>query len=195
MTFLSAAVKCFPTNIEDKLSIKFATASLCVVFLNCLSTKLAVRQQNVTVTCLYAEQLKGLLKYSSRSQQMKLINLKRDDEKEKVDSEVQVVEFIILALFSVTLISKLSDIWDEADQEENCGSEQGDVEGDTSNQLSISDVKIIEEHLISALYSIAVCESFTKHYKSVSIPYIYFPFCKNNMKYYKFEIMLAVISL
>lgn len=139
-----------------------------------MSTKLAAREHKLTAVCLYAENLKGLLNVNTKHLQTKCLLGENQqstgksciDGEDAVESEEEIIQYIILLLFSVTLISKLPENLNQTDEEEiEVDSEQEDFKG----QMSCIDVCLLEDHLLTAVYSIAVCESFIRHYKSVSL--------------------------
>lgn len=139
-----------------------------------MSSKLAAMEHKLTAVCLYAENLKGLLNVNTKHLQIKYLldenhqNTGKSciDGEDAVESEEEIIQYIILLLFSVTLISKLPESLNQTDEEEiKVDSEQEDFKG----KMPCSDVYLLEDHLLTALYSVAVCKSFIRHYKSVSL--------------------------
>jgi hypothetical protein len=174
VSFLHAAARCFPAD-DDQASCSSTVVKLCSIFLNCLSSKLASREHKLTAVCLYAENLKGLLNVNTKHSQTKYLldenhqgtgKSYTEDGEDGMESEEEMIQYLILLLFSITLISRLPESLNLTDEEEiKEDSEQEDVKG----QMSSSDVCLLENHLLTAVYSIAVCESFIRHYKSVSL--------------------------
>lgn len=174
VSFLHAAVMCFPTDTDDQASCALTVVKLCLVFLNSLSSKIGASEHALTAVCLHAEHLKGLLNLNNKNLQAQCPvhgnshNIWKsytgnDDNKSE---EELVVQYVILLLFSITLISKLPECWNLVQEGEiKDDSEQADVK---EAVLSSSDIHLLEDHLLTAIYSIALCESFTRHYKSVS---------------------------
>lgn len=188
VSFLHAAARCFPAS-DDQASSSSTALKLCLIFLNCLSSKLAAREHKLTAICLYAENLKGLLNVNTKHLQTKYLldenhqnigKLCTEDGEDAVESEEEIIQYIILLLFSVTLISKLPESLKLTDEEEI----KDDLEqDDDKGQMSCSEVGLLEHHLLTAVYSIAICESFIRHYKSVSIFYVPFSFIRKNICY------------
>jgi hypothetical protein len=168
VSFLRAAAFCFLTDIDDQASCATTVVKLCLIFLNCLSSKLAAREHKLTAICLYAEQLKGLLHLSTKHSQMKCPLDGTEDGEGAVEPDEEIVQYVLLLLFSITLILKLPESWNVVEEEEK---EDDSKEGATREicWLSSSDIHLLKDHLLTAIYSIALWESFTRHYKSVSL--------------------------
>ncbi|XP_023714743.1 uncharacterized protein LOC111868392 isoform X3 [Cryptotermes secundus] len=196
MSFLHAAARCFQAD-NDHASISSTVLKLCLIFLNCMSSKLATREHKLTAVCLYAENLKGLLNVNIKHLQTKYLLDENHqstgksciDGEDAVESEEEIVQYIILLIFSVTLISKLPGSLNKRDEEEiKVDSEQEDFMG----KISFSDVCLLEDHLLTALYSIAVCESFIRHYKS-SV-YYYKIFSKYDILNERFKLLMLAFD-
>jgi hypothetical protein len=174
VSFLHAAARCFPAS-DDQASSSSTVLKLCLIFLNCLSSELAAREHKLTAVCLYAEHLKGFLNVNTKHLQTKYLldeycqsigKSCTEDGDDAVESEEEIIQYIILLLFSVTLISKLPESLNLTDEEEM----KDDLEqDDVKRKMSCSEAGLMEDHLLTAVYSIAICESFIRHYKSVSI--------------------------
>jgi hypothetical protein len=139
-----------------------------------LSSEFAAREQKVTAVCLYAENLKGLLNHITRHSHTKyLFNTNTqntgkscfENGEDTVDSEKEVVQYVILLLFSVTLISKLPESLNLFDKDEI---KDGVTEEDIKQEMSSSDIYLLEDHILTAIFSVALCKSFIRHFKSVS---------------------------
>jgi hypothetical protein len=171
--FLHAAARCFP--VYDQASSSSAVLKLSLIFLNSMSSKLAARECKLTAICLYAKILKGFPNVNTKHLQTQYLcdeNHQSTGESctegkgDAVESEEEFVQYMVLLLFSVTLISKLPESLNLTDEEEiKDDSEQDDIK----RKMSHSDVSLLEVHLLGAVYSMAVCESFNRHYKSVSL--------------------------
>jgi hypothetical protein len=170
---------CFQTDVDDQASCALTAVKLCLVFLNCLSSKIAASEHKLTAICLHAEQLKGLLNLNNKHSQtqcplngnsQRIGKLCTGDEEDNVESEEEITQYVVLLLFSITLISKLPECWNLVEEDEiKDDSKQADVKEETLCWLSSSDIHLLEDHLLMAIYSIALCESFIRHYKSVSV--------------------------
>jgi hypothetical protein len=185
VSFLHAAVICFQTDTDDQASCVLTAVKLCLVFLNCLSSKIAASEHKLTAVCLYAEQLKGLLNLNKFSQRQHSFDGSSQsigksytgDKEDAMELEEEITQYVLLLLFSVTLISKLPECWNPVEEDEiKDDSKQADVKEETLCWLSSSDIHLLEDHLLTAIYSIALCESFIRHYKSVSVIWYSFSF-------------------
>ena len=187
VSFLRTAARCLPVDTDDLESCLSTVVKLCSVFLDCLSSEFAAREQKVTTVCLYAENLKGLLNHITRHSCTKyLFNANpqntgkscTENGEHAVDSEKEIVQYVILVLFSVTLISKLPESLNLVDKDEI----KDDVmEEDIKQGMSSSDIHLLEDHILTAIYSVALCKSFISHFKSVS-HYIAFSLMLNTGK-------------
>lgn len=179
--FLHAAVMCFQTDTDDQASYVLTAVELGLVFLNSLSSKIVASEHKLTAICLHAEQLKGLLNLNDKHSQTQcpldgnshsIGKSCTGDEENNIESEEEIMQYVILLLFSVTLISKLPECWNRVEEGEiRDDSKQAVVEEETSCWLSSSCVHLLEDHLLMGIYSTALHESFTRHYKSVSVSY------------------------
>ena len=174
VSFLRTSARCFPIDIGDLESCLSAVVKLCSVFLDCLSSEFAAREQKVTAVCLYAENLKGMLHHITKHSGTKyLFNTNSqstgksysENDEDTVGSEKEIVQYVVLLLFSVTLISKLPESLNLFDKDEI----KDDVtEEDIKQEMSSSDIHLLEDHILTAIYSVALCKSFIRHFKSVS---------------------------
>jgi len=174
VSFLCTSARCLPVDIDDLESCLSTVVKLCSVFLDCLSSEFAAREQKVTAVCLYAENLKGLLNHITRHSHTKhLFNTNpqiagkscSENGEGTVGSEKEIVQYVVLLLFSATLISKLPESLNLFDKDEI----KDDVtEEDIKQEMSSSDIHLLEDHILTAIYSVALCKSFIRHFKSVS---------------------------
>lgn len=172
VSFLHTSARCVPIDIGDLESCLSTVVKLCSVFLDCLSSVFAAREQKVTAVCLYAENLKGLLNHITRYSHTKYLfstnpqsGKSSENGEDTVGSEKEIVQYVILLLFSVTLISKLPESLNLFDKDEI----KDDVtEEDVKQEMSSSDIRLLEDHILTAIYSVALCKSFIRHFKSVS---------------------------
>jgi len=174
VSFLHTSARCLPIDSSDLESCLSTVVKLCSVFLDCLSSEFAAREQKVTSVCLYAENLKGLLNHITRHSHTKYLfsmNTQStakscfENGEDTVGSEKEIVQYVILLLFSVTLISKLPESLNLFDKDEI----KDDVtEEDIKQEMSSNDIHLLEDHILTAIYSVALCKSFIRHFKSVS---------------------------
>jgi len=173
VSFLHTSATCVPIDIGDLESCLSTVVKLCSVFLDCLSSEFAAREQKITAVCLYAENLKGLLNHITRQSHTKYLfntnpqstGKSSENGEDTVGPEKEIVQYVILLLFSVTLISKLPESLNLLDKDEM----KDDVtEEDVKQEMSSSDIHLLEDHILTAIYSVALCKSFIRHFKSVS---------------------------
>jgi hypothetical protein len=174
VSFLRIAAACLPTDAGDLESCLSPVVKLCSVFLDCLSSEFAAREQKVTALCLYAENMKGLLNHTTKHSHAKHLfsansqNTGKsctENGEDAVGSEKEIVQYIILLLFSVTLISNIPESLNPVDQEEI----NDDVKEEyVKQEMSSSGIHLLEDHILTATYSVALCKSFIRHFKSVS---------------------------
>lgn len=197
MSFLDAAARCFPAD-NDQASGSSTVLKLCLIFLNCLSSKLAAREHKLTAICLYAENLKGLLNVNTKHLQTKYLLQENhqitgksciEDGEDEVGSVEEIIQYVMLLLFSITLISKLAENLNQADEDEI--QDDSDQE-DFKEKMSCSDVCLLEDHLLTAVYSVAVCECFIRHYKS-SV-YYYKVFSKYDILNERFKLLMRTFN-
>jgi hypothetical protein len=151
-----------------------------------VSSEFAAREQKVTAVCLYAENMKGLLNHTTKHSYTKHLfsansqNTGKsctENGEDAVGSEKEIVQYVMLLLFSVTLISKLRESLNSVDKEEI----KDDVREEYIQlEMSSSDIHLLEDHILTAIYSVALCKSFVRHFKSVSL-YIAFFIMPNNV--------------
>ena len=174
VSFLRTSARCLPIDICDLESSLSTVVKLCSVFLDYLSSEFAAKEQKLTAVCLYAEKLKGLLNRITRHSHTKyLFNTNPQSTgkscsancEDTVGSEKEIVQYVILLLFSVTLISKLPESLNLFDKDEI---KDGITEEDIKQEMSSSDIHLLEDHILTAIYSVALCKSFIRHFKSVS---------------------------
>jgi hypothetical protein len=174
VSFLRTAARCLPTDTDDQESCLSTVVKLCSVFLDCLSSEFATREQKVTAICLYAENVKGLLNHIPKHAHTKYLfdaNPKStgksctESGEDATSSEKEIVQYVILLLFSVTLISKLPESLKVLDNEEV---KDDFKEDDVKQGMSSSDIRLLEDHILTAIYSVSLCKSFIRHFKSVS---------------------------
>ena len=174
VSFLRTSARCLPVDTEDLESCLSTVVKLSSVFLDCFSSEFAAREQKLTAVCLYAENLKGLLNHITRHSHTKYLfstspqstgKSCSENGEDTVGSEKEIVQYVVLLLFAVTLISKLPESLNLFDKDEI----KDDVtEEDVKQEMSSSDIHLLEDHILTAVYSVALCKSFIRHFKSVS---------------------------
>ena len=153
IAFIQAAVKCFPLDVEEDTSLASAAVKLCTCFLDSLTSIADERALDLTTTCVYAEQVKGLLNFSAKCS--------AESSSSVIRSEADVEQYMTLLVFTVTLMSRLPETWDDGEDEEK-----------KLQTISSEDIRHLKDSLLSIIYAVGICESFSRHYKSVSIDMI-----------------------
>lgn len=178
IVFLQAAVNCFPADVEENSSLVSTSIKLCAYFLSSLSSVLDDKARDLTVICMCAEQMKGLLNFSTKC-------VTESNRSSIVNSEIEIVQYMILLVFSVTLVSKLPDSWNIVEVEDN-------VEEKRLQRISDDDIHYLKNHLLTIVYSIGICESFSRHYKSSL--YYYKMYTKYSDLLQRFELLMKTLD-
>ncbi|KAJ9575352.1 hypothetical protein L9F63_025698, partial [Diploptera punctata] len=171
IAFIQAAVNCFPDDVEEKTSLTSTSAKLCLCFLSSLITILDERAEDLTTICTYTEQIKGLLNFNTEC-------AAGSNSCSSINSVADIVQYVTLLVFSVTLISKLPESWVSADDE--------DIDEEKRvRMISSYDIYLLINPVLTIVYSVGICESFSSLYRSSIFYYKMFPIYSNLIQRFK----------